>query len=348
MKHRFQSGGTMKSIKIIFFSLLFMAVSCGAKKKADDVTGNTDPTAALNGPALPPSALTFADTDRTTGEIAGAVVITPSSDESDVTSYTLYWGKSASAKLVATAIAEINATGSAVSHTFAPNTSLSSSATHLLAFAKNDTGENSTPAAVALTDLILPAGVVDNGDGTYTLSVYFTSDTYIAQYAPGQQTTKYGSALNLISGSDNLAIEKVRLALLGIDLSYLPTGITVQDASVFMYSNTSSPDPSTSESLQLQPLDTSFDEANVSWSSGVTMQSTNLATASITEGFIGYTEFQGTAAFKSYLEAQINSNGYIGLALRQISKNSLSTSNFTFNSTEAATDQPYLEVIFSF
>ncbi len=65
--------------------------SCGTEAKKDEDTTDGGGGGENGGPRLSPSSISFSDRDRTTQQIAGPVIITPSADESDVTSYTLYW-----------------------------------------------------------------------------------------------------------------------------------------------------------------------------------------------------------------------------------------------------------------
>ncbi|MGK5090689.1 hypothetical protein WDW89_01585 [Deltaproteobacteria bacterium TL4] len=59
------------------------------------------------------SSVVFADTDIDEGEIAGEIIITKASDESDITHYVLYWGSDANTKLEnELAITTIEKTGS--------------------------------------------------------------------------------------------------------------------------------------------------------------------------------------------------------------------------------------------
>lgn len=98
--------------------------------------------------------VSFTDGDTTAGEISGTVDITKSIDESDITHYVLYWGSNSTTKQSGTPIATIDVTGGNVSHNFAANTTIPTSptATHLLVFTKNGSGEMATGVNVAISD----------------------------------------------------------------------------------------------------------------------------------------------------------------------------------------------------
>ncbi len=101
------------------------------------------------------AAVAFIDTDTDAGEIAGDVVITKASDESDITDYVLYWGSSSSTKL--TEIATTSKRGANITYSFANNTAIPANASHLLVYTKNNVGENGSPgnAYVEITDHVL-------------------------------------------------------------------------------------------------------------------------------------------------------------------------------------------------
>ena len=98
----------------------------------------------------------FTDTDLDGGQIGGDVGITKATDESDVTSYLLYWGSNPTTKQSATPIATLAATGFNLTHTFAANTAVPGGATHLLVFTANPDGEMATGVGVLIVDLGVP------------------------------------------------------------------------------------------------------------------------------------------------------------------------------------------------
>jgi hypothetical protein len=101
--------------------------------------------------------VSFTDLDLVgTGDVSGDVTITKAADESDITHYVLYWGDSTTDKQSTTPIADVLADGSNVTHTFSENTSMPSTATHLLVFTKNDDGEMATGVNVAIDDKLSP------------------------------------------------------------------------------------------------------------------------------------------------------------------------------------------------
>ncbi|MCB1160368.1 MAG: hypothetical protein H7A25_20420 [Leptospiraceae bacterium] len=108
-------------------------------------------------PLLPPtekaSSISFTDTDTTEGKIGGIINIGKASDESNILSYVLYYGKDANTKL-GTAIISFDAAGKDLSYTIPAGTSIPTGATHILVFTKNVAGEMDTALNTALNDTL--------------------------------------------------------------------------------------------------------------------------------------------------------------------------------------------------
>ncbi|MCB1160270.1 MAG: hypothetical protein KDK45_22395, partial [Leptospiraceae bacterium] len=101
----------------------------------------------ISPPTLTASSLNFSDSDVSVGKIGGILTIGKASDESNITSYALYWGTNSSTKL--SHITDLAATGTNLSYTFNTNTSIPSGATHFLVFTKNSAGESTNPFSLA-------------------------------------------------------------------------------------------------------------------------------------------------------------------------------------------------------
>ncbi|MGK5091012.1 DUF1566 domain-containing protein [Deltaproteobacteria bacterium TL4] len=126
---------------------ILTAVNTGGESSASTEVSAT--------PVAISSSVSFTDTDYTSSEVAGPVTISKADSESTMTHYVLYWGSSSTTKQSTTAITEIAANGSATyTYTFAANTTLPSTASHLLVYTKNGSIESPNPVSVSITDLI--------------------------------------------------------------------------------------------------------------------------------------------------------------------------------------------------
>ncbi len=102
-------------------------------------------------PLPTPSISVAADTDRHYEEFSSTVTITPAADESYVDYFDLYWGKGSSRLGF---IMRVPATGGPVTATIPANTTISSGADGILAYAKGDLGhESPVPGTAAITDV---------------------------------------------------------------------------------------------------------------------------------------------------------------------------------------------------
>ena len=115
-------------------------------------------TDAIGPPIHPPSSITYADGDPTKGITAGMVTIVKATDESDVTSYKLYWGLATSsdggldagAPTKLSLIVDLPKTGSNL--TYALNADIPSGASYLIAVSSNALGEMADGPATAPVD----------------------------------------------------------------------------------------------------------------------------------------------------------------------------------------------------
>ena len=116
-------------------------------------------------PTHAPAGIGFADADPDLGSIQGRITVHKAADESDVTSYAVYYGVSATQKLYFTPIFVAPATGSDVSYPLdvAPPPS---GATSLIAFARNAVGEMTTGVATAFHDNVPAAVDISAGQGS--------------------------------------------------------------------------------------------------------------------------------------------------------------------------------------
>ncbi|MGK5093297.1 hypothetical protein WDW89_14955, partial [Deltaproteobacteria bacterium TL4] len=95
----------------------------------------------------------FEDKDPDIKELEGVITLTPSSDETNIEEYVIYWGANASTKLSENAyIAAYPKTGNELIHFFPPNTPLPTEATHILVFTKNSVGEMLTGTSTIIKD----------------------------------------------------------------------------------------------------------------------------------------------------------------------------------------------------
>ncbi len=119
-------------------------------------TGISTPIDDLGVPEYPPLGITFLDTDENGGEITGTLTISRAVDESDITSYGLYWGLNPTTKLDITPIVIIPKSKEALTYVFPAHNNVPSYATHFLAFSRNSDGEMRTGTSEAIIDLGVP------------------------------------------------------------------------------------------------------------------------------------------------------------------------------------------------
>ena len=144
----------------------------------------TDPANCISTPYTPPAppapvesssgvgvpvhaaqGLYFTDADMVKGQIGGTVSIVKASDESDVTSYVLYWGSNATTKAPSLSqIREITTSGVlsltgigqpagySLTISIPSGTAIPSGATHLLVFTKNSSGEMASGTTYTIVD----------------------------------------------------------------------------------------------------------------------------------------------------------------------------------------------------
>jgi hypothetical protein len=101
--------------------------------------GSGDGGDAEAGPLTPvnaPAALVFVDQDPTVLKVQGTVKISKATNESDITSYALYWSADGTTKMGA-AITTIAKTGGDLTYPFNANSVAPANANSLLAFTSN-------------------------------------------------------------------------------------------------------------------------------------------------------------------------------------------------------------------
>ncbi|NBW83061.1 hypothetical protein EBR21_15030, partial [bacterium] len=97
--------------------------------------------------------VSFKDTDINGNKIAGDILITKASDESDITEYEIYFGSDPTTKMGQTAITRIAPSGKNIMVSLPPEGIIKpSSASHLLVFTKNQYGQMATGVAVLIDD----------------------------------------------------------------------------------------------------------------------------------------------------------------------------------------------------
>lgn len=167
-------------------------------------------------PTGAPGALTFSDTDISTGEIAGNLNITMAGNEASLTSYSVYWGSSSSTKLGganATPFATKAKTGAHIVHAIANNTALPAGVTHFLVYSTSVDGEFPSPASLSIVDSAVPTAAatgiaftdadLDAGQlaGSVTIQKAANEgaiDTYVL-YFGSNSTTKLGGVVATIA-----------------------------------------------------------------------------------------------------------------------------------------------------
>ncbi|MEM7183143.1 MAG: fibronectin type III domain-containing protein [Spirochaetota bacterium] len=96
----------------------------------------------------------FSDIDAKAGKIGGTLTVAKASDESNITSYSVYWSNSSGEKVSSTAIANLEKTGSDLTYGIATDTEIPSGATHFLVLTGNSAGEMGAGVTGTITDLV--------------------------------------------------------------------------------------------------------------------------------------------------------------------------------------------------
>mmetsp|Transcript_23009 Transcript_23009/g.72852 ORF Transcript_23009/g.72852 Transcript_23009/m.72852 type:complete len:643 (+) Transcript_23009:44-1972(+) len=122
---------------------------------------STPGNAILRDAAVPkgkPTSLAFEDEDGNKGEVGGTVTIGRAEDEAQVEDYALHWGKSATRKIASSSLLrEVKASGSKdLTHYVTRGTKIPDGATHLLAYTKNEHGENPSAVTLKIVDHLKP------------------------------------------------------------------------------------------------------------------------------------------------------------------------------------------------
>ncbi len=162
------SAARIESIRIVDASFRDVAVVSGPSQKTLSVAAKltkagrhyvvfrqtttaavTHAVSLAGGAATPaPANLRFADDDLSAGSVSGTVTVSPAPDETQVASYKLFWGSSATTRLGE--IASL-AKGAPLRHALSGG-QIPAGASHLLAVAVSASGAESPPVATPLVD----------------------------------------------------------------------------------------------------------------------------------------------------------------------------------------------------
>ena len=149
--------------------------------------GNSVGDARPTTPTHAPQSVTFVDQDPSKGTVAGLVAITKAADESDVTSYALYWGSDGNTRL-GNAIATFPKTGADVSYSLTGAVPVG--ANDLLAFSVNAVGEMATGASYSPVDnyprfVDISAGQTSGGFTSTTIDTINHKLLVVSEPRPG-------------------------------------------------------------------------------------------------------------------------------------------------------------------
>jgi len=117
-------------------------------------------------PKQKPESIQFEDEDGDLGEVSGTVTIGKAPDESRVNDYGLHWGRSATRKIhSASHIRDVpKSSDGNPTHYIARSTKIPDGATHLLAYTKNEHGEDHSAVSLKIVDNTKPCRVEGDGD----------------------------------------------------------------------------------------------------------------------------------------------------------------------------------------
>lgn len=109
-------------------------------------------------PRYLPEGLNFEDTDGRKNKVHGTVTVQRAANESDVTHYALYWGRSSTRKVGASAYITLMTKKDEgnMTYSFSKGTQVPAGASHILAYSKGKHGENPTPVALKFLDAAAP------------------------------------------------------------------------------------------------------------------------------------------------------------------------------------------------
>lgn len=141
----------------------------------------TDKTTADAAPTVKVSSLSANSLIRTSSGLSGKLTIGRATDESEVSSYTVYWGSDSTTKLSGQpVIDDIPRNETTIEYTFPNNTPVPPGANTLLVYTANDQGEGSNPGSVDLPSVTLnpPTGLsYTNEDAAYVKNQAITNNT---------------------------------------------------------------------------------------------------------------------------------------------------------------------------
>lgn len=110
----------------------------------------------LGVPTHSPTSLSFKDVEPLGGRISGTVEIDKADNESDLSHYSLYWGKNENELLVKTPMAVLAKSGTKLSYLIPAGTIIPAGGTHLIVRSKNKDGEAPSGVSVLIEDLGVP------------------------------------------------------------------------------------------------------------------------------------------------------------------------------------------------
>jgi len=123
-----------------------------------------------------PTSLRFNDEDGDKGELSGTVTIGRAEDETQVEEYALHWGRSATRKIAQSSMVRDvpKGSGNDPTHYITRGTKIPDGAVYLLAFSKNEHGENPSPASLKIVDNTKPC--LADGDPDCPTGVQVSAD----------------------------------------------------------------------------------------------------------------------------------------------------------------------------
>jgi hypothetical protein len=136
-----------------------------------------------------PKGIRFTDEDEDKGEVSGTVTILRAESEDRLDDYVLHWGKSATRKILSGShIKDVGKVHNQdPTHYISRSTKIPEGATHLLAFAKNEFGENPSPASLKFVDSTKPCLARADADCPGELTVGFMQGKEVVKVSPAKE-----------------------------------------------------------------------------------------------------------------------------------------------------------------
>ncbi len=153
----------MRQIQTLIYASLLLVCSSSCKtpapkiNKRNNLTPTSAPTNEKKVPNHAASAVLFKDMDSRGSYVEGTLKIGKAFDESDITHYVLYWGKSASEKVPnLVPLAKVDKTGANLKVSIAKDTQIPNTASHLIVLTGNENGEMAKGVSTKIHDLGIP------------------------------------------------------------------------------------------------------------------------------------------------------------------------------------------------